>query len=211
VDWVAAGKVSPVQDQGQCAADWAFITVGAVESMVAIQKQQALIELSVQELIDCGTPYGNAGCSGGIPQNAYKYIQANGLCSAADYPTTGRQGTCQATKCTPVPGSKIAGFTVPQKGNETALGLSVDIGPVAVGVEADQAGFQLYMGGVFTGPCGTNVDHGMLLVGYGSTSTMGYWKLKNSWGTSWGEQGYMRLETGKDLCGIALDASYPYD
>jgi len=209
LDWVAKGAVTGIKDQGQCGSCWAFSTTGSTEGIIQL-KAGHLTSLSEQELMDCSVSYGNLGCSGGLMDNAFKYVQANGLCTEAAYPYTAKDGTCKKTSCTMSPDTKITGYKDVTH-TENALGAAVDMQPVSVAIEADQSGFQLYKSGVFCGVCGTSLDHGVLAVGYGTEGTSPYWKVKNSWGTSWGEAGYIRMCRGSDKCGIANEPSYPTD
>jgi len=207
LDWTTKNAVTGIKDQGQCGSCWSFSTTGSVEGAVAL-KYNHLTSLSEQQLMDCSYSYGNLGCSGGLMDNAFKYVQANGLCTEAAYPYTAKDGTCKASSCTASANSKITGYKDVTH-TENALGASVDIGPVSVAIEADQSGFQLYKSGVFCGVCGTSLDHGVLAVGYGAEGTSDYWKVKNSWGTSWGEAGYIRICRNSNKCGIDSEPSYP--
>lgn len=212
VDWVAAGAVTPVKNQGQCGSCWAFSTTGSVEGAWFLAKGE-LESLSEQQLVDCSTAEGNNGCNGGMMDNAFKYIiQGGGLCTEATYPYQAESGTCK-TGCYDV--VTISGFVDVQPNNETALMIAVAQQPVSVAVEADGFDWQFYGGGVVTDSCGTNLDHGVLVVGYGTDATSGdYWKVKNSWGPDWGEAGYIRIGRGSKFapngeCGILMDPSYP--
>jgi cathepsin L len=209
LDWSAKGVVTPVKDQGQCGSCWAFSTTGSVESVIAID-HGVLISLSEQELVDCAGKYGNYGCNGGLMDNAFKYVMANGLLTEQQYPYTAKNGICQRGSQAASQYSKISGYKDVTH-TESALGTADDTEPISIAIEADQAAFQLYSGGIIKAGCGQNLDHGVLLVGYGTDTNIPYWKVKNSWGTSWGEAGYVRIERGEDLCGIANEPSYPVD
>jgi len=214
VDWEAQGVVTPVKNQGQCGSCWAFSATGSTECQVAI-KTGKLNSLSEQQLVDCSGAYGNEGCNGGYVEEAFRYIEANGgLCTEQEYPYKGVGGSCKASSC----GTKfdpISDFTPVTKDSESSLEAAVVTGCVSVCIEADQFAFQFYSSGVLDGQCGTNIDHCVLAVGYGTLNGQEYWKVKNSWGTSWGEQGYVLIcracnkNGSKGECGIYTGPSFP--
>lgn len=215
VDWSSKGAVTPVKDQGQCGSCWAFSTTGSVESATYLSTGK-LPSLSEQELVDCaGFP--NMGCNGGSMASAMSWISRNGgLCSESDYPYTsgdGSKGSCAKSSCSAA--ASVSGKTSVSASNEDALAAAVEQQPVSVAIEADQRAFQLYSSGVFTSSCGTNLDHGVLAVGFGTDGGQDYWKVKNSWGSSWGENGYIRLGRGSEFnsgsgqCGIAMQPVFP--
>jgi len=207
VDWRAQGAVTPVKNQQQCGSCWAFSTTGSTEGAHAISTGN-LVSLSEQQLIDCSGPQGNQGCNGGMMDQAFQYIITNnGITTEAAYPYTAADGTCN-TGVTAA--ATLSSFQDVTPGSETALLAAVNIGPVSVAIEADQQCFQFYSGGVLSDPsCGMQLDHGVLVVGYGTEGTKDFWIVKNSWGASWGESGYIRLIRNKNECGIASMASYP--
>jgi len=167
-----------------------------------------LVSLSEQQLVDCSGDQGNQGCNGGLMDYGFQYIISNdGLATEASYPYTARDGTCDTSGLSFV--SPISDFKDIPAGDEDALLAAVAVQPVSVAIEADQEVFQFYTKGVLTAACGTNLDHGVLAVGYGTDAGVDYWIVKNSWGAAWGESGYIRLERGINQCGIANAASYP--
>lgn len=210
IDWQAKGAVTPVKNQGQCGSCWAFSTTGGVEGMNFIAKG-SLVGLSEQQLVDCAGSQGNMGCNGGLMDYGFAYIQKNsGICTESSYPYTARDGSCKSSSCT-ASGSTVSAWTDVRSGSSSALGSQLESGPVSVAIEADQSAFQFYSSGILTGVCGTNLDHGVLLTGFGTDGPTGlqYWRVKNSWGSSWGEAGYIRMVAGKNECGITLAASQP--
>jgi KDEL-tailed cysteine endopeptidase len=213
VDWSAKGAVTPIKNQEQCGSCWAFSTTGSVEGAWFIAKG-SLVSLSEQQLVDCSTAEGNQGCNGGLMDDAFQYIIDNkGITTEAAYPYTATgPNTCEASG-KPV-AATLSGFKDVPANSEVALETAIVQQPVSVAVEADQSVFQFYSGGVMDSTCGTQLDHGVLAVGYGTDAGKEYYKVKNSWGADWGEKGYIRLGRGAKFnpsgqCGIQMMASYP--
>lgn len=210
VDWRESFKVSPVKNQGSCGSCWAFSSVGAVESAWAI-KHNTLYNLSEQELIDCSTK--NNGCEGGSMVKSFQYIIENGLCSNFSYPYTAEDGICNDTCKSLV---QISNYSDIIPNQEKMLMSAVQYQPVSVAIQANKRSFQMYKSGIYNDPdCGFQLDHGVLLIGYGYDKdlNMDYWIIKNSWSDSWGENGYIRIQRNIDdsrgLCGIAMAPSVP--
>jgi len=211
VDWVEKGAVTPVKNQGSCGSCWAFSTTGAIEGRSFIADGK-LNSLSEQDLVDCSKQ--NSGCNGGLMDYGFEFVKGNGgLCSENDYPYVAYQEwRCRDQQCTKY--DAISSYT-DVAANTAALEAACNEGPVSIAIEADQSSFQQYNGGVLTSACGTQLDHGVLLVGYGTEGDIDYWKVKNSWGENWGEEGYIKLcrncnaNNGGGQCGILLSASYP--
>jgi C1A family cysteine protease len=224
MDWVDLGSVTGVKDQGSCGSCWSFSTTGSLEGAYK-NKYGSLVSFSEQMLVDCdtrkGTPRGtDMACNGGLMDSAFSWIQKNGgLCTEAAYPyfsgTTKTGGDCEASKCTVDTKSAVKSFTDVTKNSDAAMMSALAQQPVSIAIEADQSAFQLYKSGVFTGTCGTSLDHGVLAVGYGTLDGTDYYKVKNSWGTSWGMSGYILLERGAGVqaagqCGmLSGPPSYP--
>jgi len=214
VDWTTQGVVTPVKNQGDCGSCWAFSTTGSLECDYAI-KTGSLVSLSEQQLVDCSGSYGNYGCDGGWYYYAWNYNQAEGgLCTETEYPYTGVDGTCKQTTC----GTKYTTndlYTSVTADDDSALEIAAATGCVSVAIEADQFAFQYYSSGILNGTCGTNIDHAVLVVGYGTDNGQEYWKVKNSWGTDWGEEGYVLIcrncnaNGNEGECGINMYPAYP--
>lgn len=216
VDWRLKGAVTSVKDQGQCGSCWTFSSTGAIEGSWAIATGK-LVDLSEQQLVDCATgiSYGSHGCNGGQMDGAFKYVIDHGQCSASSYSytsgTTLTSGTCKS--CTPV--AKITSCSDVKPNDQISLKGAVSQQPVSIAIEADTRYFQSYAGGILTSTsCGTSLDHGVLIVGYGNQNGQDYWLVKNSWGTTWGEQGYVKIARSSStndpgICGIAMEPSFP--
>lgn len=212
IDWRVKGAVTSVKDQGQCGSCWTFSSTGAIEGAWFLAGNQ-LVDLSEQELVDCATglSYGSHGCNGGQMDGGFKFVMQNGQCSLSSYPYTAKDGSCQ--KCNPV--AKISSCADVKPNDQLSLKAAVAQQPVAIAIEADTRLFQSYSEGVLTSTsCGTNLDHGVLIVGYGRENNIDYWLVKNSWGPTWGDNGYVKIARSNSnsdpgICGIAMDPSFP--
>jgi cathepsin L len=202
VDWTTQGAVTPVKDQGQCGSCWAFSTTGGLEGAWQISTG-SLTSMSEQQFVDCAKSAG-AGCQGGDMGSAFQWAESQNVATESSYPYTARDGSCKSSFTTAIPSGGVTGYkSVGQSTN--ALKSALQTGPVSVAIEADQMAFQLYSGGVLSSGCGTNLDHGVLAVGYTDSA----FKVKNSWGTSWGSNGYLQISTSGNVCGIHSEATYP--
>jgi len=198
LDWTTRGAVTPVKDQGQCGSCWSFSATGAMEGSNQVATGR-LVSLAEQQLVDCDTAE-NQGCGGGWPYDAMSYVSKNGACSESSYPYKARDSTCKQSACSL--SLTVGAVTGYKDAAQTSAGLMsavmsqpVSITVNAAGPDPTKAGaFQLYTSGVLTGPCIGDIDHAVLTVGYGTLSGTPYWRVKNSWGTTWGDAGYLNLE-----------------
>lgn len=193
IDWNSAGKVSGVKNQGACGSCWAFSATGAIESAYLLKGSSPLV--SEQQLVDCSQSYGNQGCNGGWMDSAFQYVRDKGLTGQDAYPYVARDQACKIDS-----GAwKISGF-VDVPGCDSLLN-ALSGRPISVAVDASN--WSLYKGGILSN-CGVNVNHGVLLIGV----TDANWRIKNSWGTGWGENGFIRLARG-NTCAVCSYPSYP--
>jgi len=206
LDWREKMAVTAVKNQGQCGSCWSFSTTGAIEGLTAI-KNNNLVELSEQQLVDCSKA--NHGCNGGLMTMAFKYVaKIGGICSEDEYQYTAKDGQCK--ECESVEGTDIKDCHEIESGDSEGLIYSLSNQPISVGIQADTPAFQHYGGGVFTDTkCYTGqIDHGVLLVAYDK----GTMTIKNSWGASWGDKGYITIARTDDdvgICGVYTSASFP--
>jgi len=211
VDWRDKNMVTPIKDQKQCGSCWAFSTTGSLEGQHS-KKVGKLVSLSEQQLVDCSGKFGNFGCNGGLMDNAFRYIKANhGIDTEASYPYEARDGPCRFKPADI--GATVTGYSDIPEGDEAALTQAIaSIGPISVAIDASHFSFQLYHQGVYyERRCSsTRLDHGVLAVGYGIEDDGQFYLVKNSWGLSWGQKGYIKMARNRNNnCGIATQASYP--
>ena len=209
VNWVTAGAVTPVKNQGQCGSCWAFSSTGALEGAYFIANG-TLQSFSEQQLVDCDKN-GSMGCSGGSMEGAFQWYEDNMADLESDYPYKGVNGTCN-TSLAGVTNDKA--YVNVQANSSSAMKASIEAGPTSIAIEADKMAFQFYRGGILNNAsgCGTNLDHGVLAVGYGTESGQDYFLVKNSWGSSWGDAGYIKMADNGDgagMCGMLMAGVRP--
>jgi len=212
VNWVNKGAVTPIKNQGQCGSCWSFSATGSMEGAKFL-KTGTLTSLSEQDLVDCSTSQGNDGCNGGLMDQAFQYVmQNNGIDTEASYPYTATGPNACDYSASNI-GDTITNYQDVTSGSESALLTAANQQPISVAIDASNESFQMYSGGVYYEPAcsSSSLDHGVLVVGYGTDSTgTDYWLVKNSWGTDWGMSGYIQMSRNKNNnCGIATMASYP--
>jgi cathepsin L len=211
IDWRDKGVVNPVKDQAQCGSCWAFSTIQAQEAGYAI-KTGKLQRLSEQNLVDCVTTC--YGCNGGLMDAAYTYVikyQDGMFMLEEDYPYTAKDGSCKFAKDKAV--QKVAGYINIRQGSEADLADKIaNYGPACIAIDASHYSFQLYSSGIYdeSSCSSSSLDHGVGCVGFGKEGDKAYWIVRNSWGSSWGEQGYCRMIKDKNnQCGEATMACIP--
>jgi len=208
INWVTQGAVTAVKNQGQCGSCWAFSTTGSIEGAEFLHGTKMLTSLSEQNLVDCSKE--NDACKGGLMDRAFSYVESHPLMKESDYPYTGHHSFFSRCKYESSKGvGHVKGYKDVASKNVDQMKAALAIGPVSVAVEADKSVFQSYRSGVITSSaCGKKLDHGVLAVGMGTEDGTDYFLVKNSWGASWGDKGYLKIGQN-DVCGILDQPSYP--
>jgi cathepsin F/cysteine peptidase B len=206
-DWRNKGAVTPVKNQGQCGSCWSFSATGNMEGQWFLAGN-SLTGLSEEELVQCSKNGGDAGCQGGLMDNAFDWVVTNGgIAAESVYPYKsgdGITGTCNNALLKNY-AAHVTGHTDIAKNENTMEEFVSTSGPLSIGVDA--LSWQFYLGGIMRYCLGKQLDHGVLIVGYDTTHTPPYWIIKNSWGATWGENGYIRVAKGHNECGLTQAAS----
>jgi cathepsin L len=210
-DWRTKGAVTAIKNQEQCGSCWSFSTTGSTEGCHQISTGN-LVALSEQNLMDCSYSQGDQSCEGGLMTDAMNYIiQNGGIDTEASYPYLAQdESTCNYQSSNS--GATLKSYTNVQSGSESDLQTAVYQGPTSVAIDASQSSFQFYSSGVYYEPncSSTQLDHGVLAIGWGIDSGAQYWLVKNSWGTSWGMNGFIEMSRNRNNnCGIATMATLP--
>jgi len=206
VDWRTKGAVTGVKNQGQCGSCWTFSATGAIEGHYFISSGK-LVSFSEQQIVDCAHAAGQ-GCQGGWPYKAIDYVAQNGIETESDYPYTARDGSCKYNSGKAI--KATSGHKMVTAHSSDLLKTALVSQPVSVCVQADQSAFQFYKSGVLATGCGASINHAVLAVGYGKVGVLEAFYVKNSWGTGWGNNGYIYLSTvqqinnGQGICGVLV-------
>jgi len=212
-DWRLYGAVTPVKDQGVCGSCWSFGTTGTIEGALFV-KHRKLVSLSSQNLVDCSWGFGNNGCDGGEDFRAYEWIMKHG--GIATEESYGQylqaDGYCHFENATI--GATLCGYVNVTEYDANALKIALlNQGPISIGIDASHKSLVFYANGIYYEPnCGSkpdDLDHAVLLVGYGSIGGEDYWLVKNSWSTYWGNDGYVLMSQIENNCGVTTAATFP--
>ncbi|KAM3728864.1 Cathepsin L-like [Dirofilaria immitis] len=210
VDWRNKGVITPIKNQGECGSCYAFATTAALEAFYKMKTNGRLFDLSPQNVVDCTLRYGNNGCKSGFMGNVFEYAMQYGIAAENDYPYVGDVQRCRWNKQIGI--VKDNGYVYIEPGDEKALQHAVaNYGPVVVGISGSKRAFRFYKSGIFShNNCGRG-DHAVLVVGYGTDrANNDYWIIKNSWGTTWGDEGYAYMARNQNnMCEIASYALFP--
>jgi cathepsin L len=211
VDWRKEGYVTEIKNQGQCGSCWSFSTTGSLEGQ-NFKKTGKLTSLSEKNLMDCSKPEGNHGCEGGLMDLAFAYVIKNkGIDTEESYPYRPMDGPCKFKEAD-IGATEQSCMDIKEGSEDDLKSAVATVGPISVGIDASHGSFQLYRSGVYNEKrCSSKrLDHGVLAVGYGTEDSKDYWLVKNSWGKSWGMEGYIMMSRNKEnQCGIATQASFP--